>query len=198
MGANIWFISDTHFWHQNMYSFVDAGGRRIRERFVDAAEGDAYMIQRWADLVRGSDHIYHLGDVCMNRENHGGDAFVRLIRSLPGHKRLVLGNHDHLKIKWYIEAGFEKIRGSAMVDGLLLTHYPVHPSSIGFKVIGAVHGHTHQQPDISPKHLNVSVERTDYAPISLDEVKAQFAEKARLASITVPVVDAMGTLITGP
>lgn len=60
MGAQIWLISDMHLWHQNLYTFtyVDTGGieKRVREKFKDAAEGDAYMIQRWRDLVQVNDH----------------------------------------------------------------------------------------------------------------------------------------------
>lgn len=164
------------------------------------------MIQRWAELVKPQDHIYHLGDVCMNRENHGAEAFVRLIRSLPGHKRLILGNHDHLKMKWYIEAGFQKIRASSMLEGLLLTHYPVHESSIGMRAIGNVHGHTHDHPDIGSRHLNISVERTNYEPIPLEEVRARFTAKARAEMIAQKGVsippfygtDVQGNGVTGP
>ena len=170
-----------------MYNFTNASGIRIRERFKDADEGDTYMIKGWGELIRPEDHIYHLGDVCMNRENHGAEGFVKLMQSLPGHKRLVLGNHDHLKMRWYIEAGFQKIRGSALVDGLLLTHYPVHESSIGPRAIGNVHGHTHDHPDIGPRYLNVSCERTNYEPIPIEEVKARL-----LAKVPAPSLDVNG------
>ena len=73
--------------------------------------------------------------------------FIQLTRSLPGHKRLILGNHDHYDISVYVEAGFEKIRASNVIDGLLLTHYPVHPGSIG-RAIGNCHGQTHQHPEV--------------------------------------------------
>lgn len=192
MSRQIWITSDNHFWHENIYTFVDATGRRIRERFKDAAEGDAYMIQRWADLVKPQDSIWHLGDICMNRENHGAERFVALFKGLPGHKRWVPGNHDHLKLKWYVEAGFEKISGGRLIDGLLLTHYPVHQASISFKVKGNVHGHTHNAPDISPYHLNVSVERTNYEPIPIEETARRLKEKQAAS-----VLDVGGNVMDG-
>ena len=174
--ANHWLISDMHFWHENMYKFTytDATGveRRVREKFATCKEGDEYMIQRWNEIVRPSDHIWCLGDVCMERGNNRVDAFVQLIRGLNGHKRLVLGNHDHYAVGVYVDAGFQKVRASNMIDGLLMTHYPVHPSSIGFRVTANVHGHIHQQNSPPGKYINVSVEKTDYAPIALEEVKA--------------------------
>ena len=103
--------------------------------------------------------------------------FVKLFKSLPGHKRLIPGNHDHLKPKWYVEAGFEKLRGAHFFQGLLMTHYPVHPSCITFKVIGNVHGHVHAAANIRPVivgekakvWLNVCVEATQYEPIPIEE-----------------------------
>ena len=203
MAGQIWLISDMHLWHENLYRFTytDAQGneRRVRERFTHAAESDAYMLQRWRDLIRPQDHVYNLGDLCMNRENHMAHAFVELFRSLPGHKRLILGNHDHLKPKWYVEAGFEKLRGGHVIDRLLLTHYPVHPSSINFRALGNVHGHTHQQPDLGPRYLNVCVERTDYAPIPIEEAKSRLQRKISLAeTLGNHLFDVSGVEVTGP
>lgn len=198
MSAQIWLISDWHWRHENIYTFTDTSGARIRGRFADAAEGDAYIEQRWRDLVKPDHHVYNLGDCTMFRGKHQMVEFINLTKSLPGHKRLILGNHDHYDIMVYVHAGYEKIRASNMIDGLLLTHYPVHPSSISFKVKGNVHGHTHQQPDIDHRYLNVSVERTNFEPIPIEEAVLRLAEKQRLASFTTAVVDTQGNLITGP
>lgn len=172
MSGQIWLHSDWHWNHQNIYTFVytDTNGieRRVRERFANAKEGDAYIEQRWRDLIKPQDHVYVLGDLCMHRENHMAHVFVNLWRSLPGHKRLIMGNHDHLKPKHYVAAGFEKIRGAHMLDVLFLTHVPVHPLSIPKRAIGNVHGHTHAAPDIGPQYLNVCVERTNYEPVPLE------------------------------
>lgn len=175
-------MSDLHLWHENLYAFTYTDHptgveRRVRERFTTAAEADAYMIQRWRDLIKPSDHVWVLGDVCTHRGNHMRKEFVNLFKSLPGRKRLIPGNHDHYKTAVYVEAGFEKISGGRQLDGLLLTHYPVHPSSITFKVKGNVHGHTHQNPDVSPLHLNICVERTGYEPIPIERAIQELKRK---------------------
>ena len=186
----IWLHSDWHLWHQGIYKFTykDELGveRRVREKFVDATEGDAYIEQRWRDLILPSDHLYNLGDCTMFRGKHMAHEFIAKMRSLPGHKRLILGNHDAYDIKVYIEAGFQKIKASNVINGILLTHYPAHPSSLNNRVKFNCHGHTHAQPDLSPLHLNVCVERTRYEPILLEEAKHLLELKQNEMHLTNP------------
>ena len=181
--SNIFLHSDWHWRHQRIYEFTytDAYGveRRVRERFATCVEGDAYIEQRWRDLIKPQDHCWVLGDVTMFRGKHQIYEFIALFKSLPGHKRLILGNHDHYDIEVYQQAGFEKIRGSNVISGLLLTHYPVHPSSLPRRCLGNIHGHIHQQPDVSPLHLNVSVERTDYEPVPIEWALERLREKQK-------------------
>lgn len=175
--SDIWLHSDWHLWHENLYGFTytDKLGqeRRVRERFICAVDGDAFIEQEIRRLVKREDHIWFLGDMTMGRENHNADAFVRLMKNLPGHKRLILGNHDHLKPKWYIEAGFQKIKGSNLLDGILMSHYPVHESSLGFRTKLNVHGHIHQNDSPPGPYYNACVEVNEYRPINLDEIKAR-------------------------
>lgn len=166
----IWLISDTHFGHENIYRFTGLDGKRIRERFKDAAEGDAYMLKRWAELVKAEDHIYHLGDVTMNRTNNQKPNFIQLMRGLPGHKRLIRGNHDHFPTKVYMDAGFEEVYGTRKLGHLILSHYPLHPESIPHWCRANVHGHIHERDSPIGKYVNVSVERTGYEPIPLDSI----------------------------
>lgn len=167
MSVRIWVISDTHFGHENMYKFVGANGLRVRRRFEHAQEADECMYDLWAERVRPDDHIYHLGDVAMNFA-----PYVRRIKALPGHKRLLLGNHDKGKLAEYIAAGFEKIASCRMWDRktALLTHIPVHPDST---TAVNVHGHIHERT-LPGRYANVCVEHTDYAPVLLEEIIERF------------------------
>lgn len=200
--AQIWLHSDWHWLHENIYHFTytDSQGiqRRVREQFQHAKEADVYIEQRWRDLIRPQDHVYVLGDLTMYRENHMSTAFVALWKSLPGHKRLILGNHDHLKPKWYVEAGFQKIRGAHILDRILLSHIPVHPSAIPAKLLGNVHGHTHAHEDIGPRYLNVCVERTNYEPVPLEWAQEQLRQKQLAQSLNCGLVDVQGNPVTGP
>lgn len=170
----IWLTSDNHFGHHNIYRFTytDTFGveRRVRERFRDAHEGDAYMCERWCELVKPSDHVWHLGDVTMEHSSKEKKWFVDKIRSLPGHKRIILGNHDHMALDVYRDAGFQKIKGSHKIDGLLLSHYPLHPSTVPHWAWANCHGHIHQNPAPPGRYINLSVEVTDYEPVPLEVV----------------------------
>jgi len=174
--VNIWYTSDTHFSHE---SIIKYSGRP----FADAAEMDEVMIDRWNEVVRPQDHIWHLGDLTMHRQI--GAIQHRVLNRLNGHKRLILGNHDLDKTANYLK-WFEKVKACHVHDRMLFTHIPIHPRSVGrFKAI--VHGHIHLQcydpvlrlvekegkePVVEAvPYINVCVEQTVYRPISLEEIK---------------------------
>lgn len=162
----LWFISDTHFGHENIIRYC---GRP----FADAQEMDEILIARWNEVVRPFDHVYHLGDVAIRQE-----VLTRVMPRLLGKKRLVRGNHDIFKTRIYAKY-FEEIHGMRVFDHLLFSHVPVHPHSLG-RFRANVHGHTHAQPDYPGGYLNVSVERTDYRPISLEEIQRRVAPIERV------------------
>jgi calcineurin-like phosphoesterase family protein len=176
--ADIWLHSDWHWEHENIYRFTytdsDGTERRVRERFESARAGDDYIAQAWAETVKPRDHVWVLGDCTLHRGRHRATEFVKLIRGLPGHKRLTPGNHDHYHPQVYVDAGFEKIRGANRLDGVLMSHYPVHQSGL-YNCIGNAHGHIHQNdsPDIS-WYYNCCVEVTDYRPIAFETVRDYF------------------------
>jgi calcineurin-like phosphoesterase family protein len=108
------------------------------------------------------------------------DWFINTMKRFNGHKRLILGNHDHLPIKTYAEV-FEKVVGTGRwIEGLLLSHYPVHPESMG-NAPANVHGHVHNNQNnvfksivrdgVIKPYINVSIEVIDYKPVSLEEVQ---------------------------
>lgn len=181
----IWYTSDSHFDHANIIKY---SGRP----FKDVEEMNECLIARWNEVVRPSDHIWHLGDLTMHRQI--GQIKYRILDRLNGHKRLLLGNHDMDSVEHYLE-WFEKIKASHVHDNILFTHIPVHPSSLG-RFVANVHGHCHDQPDYKPverqvfkfnggpvkeavsrmvPYLNICVERTHYRPISLSEVKERIS-----------------------
>ena len=169
---NVWVISDTHFGHSAMYDFTDDQGNLIRPWAVDAADGDAFMVDAWNAIIHPDDKVYHLGDVAMRRQS------IKILESLNGNIILIRGNHDIFKLKDY--APYVKdIRGTTKVESLILSHYPLHPWSLPRWCTLNVHGHLHAnvvkkkvwfryKPD--PKYRNVSVEQTNARPVHLDEL----------------------------
>ena len=167
--ANIFFISDTHFGHAGILSFKREDGSPLRD-FLSVEEMDEHMVERWNSVVRPQDHIYNLGDVVMRKQN------LSILSRCNGHKRLVRGNHDIFPTKEYLKF-FDEIYGVRVLDGMIFTHIPIHPESLGrFKA--NVHGHIHGSlpGKFGPKYINVSVEAVDYTPVSLEDLKLRLSE----------------------
>lgn len=168
---DIWVISDTHFGHENIIKYCN-------RPFKNVDEMDAFMMYRWNSVVKPGDKVYHLGDVYMG----SGENAYKILNRLHGQKRLVVGNHDDLKSK-VLHDHFKKISlWRIMKDfGLLLTHIPVHESSIseiGKKNDGSsynrltnIHGHIHQNKSPEGRYRCVCVEQIDYTPINIEELR---------------------------
>lgn len=173
---NIFFISDTHYGHEApCTTFKRDDGSKLRD-FSCAAECDQFQEEQWNKTVGKKDKVYHLGDISMTNQG------LNILHRLNGEKVLIKGNHDKQNLSRYATY-FKDVRGSHQFDGMLLTHIPVHPDSLGRWGFN-VHGHTHhrrvtvdvddvagyrREPD--PRYFCVSVECINYTPISLEEVK---------------------------
>ena len=175
----IWLISDMHLFHENMYKFIGHDGvTRTRAKFTSAAEGDEYMIDAWNAVVKPEDHVWNLGDLTMERSSGDIWKIEKVMKSLHGHKRLILGNHDHYDVRIYRNIGFEKVKGSHRFDRLVYSHIPLHPEAISSdKILANVHGHIHDRPSPEGKYVNVSVERINYQPIPVEEVYLRAKER---------------------
>lgn len=179
--ANTFLISDTHFGHEKTCTvFKREDGSPLRP-FASAEEMDEEMIKRWNEKVKPTDKVYHLGDVVINRK------FLHILDRLNGDKVLIKGNHDIFKLEDYTRY-FRDIRGYHVLNGMILSHIPVHPDSLerfGTNIHGHLHANRVQMKDIytgngtknDPRYQNVCVEWTDYAPISLEEVKERIVKE---------------------
>lgn len=174
MSRNIWIISDTHFAHSNVLKFKDKENELIRgKRFKDIEEHDWYMVDEWNKLVKPQDKVYHLGDVYMS----GTKSYMEnLLSKLNGHKRLILGNHDNGKDQILLKF-FEKIDVWRKFPefGLLLTHIPVHESTLKEARFGThtlnIHGHIHHNKSPDGPYQCVCVEQTDYKPVNIEDLR---------------------------
>lgn len=180
MAATIWFWSDPHFHHANIIQYSS-------RPFADIQEMEDKLVTLHNSVVKPQDHSYCLGDFSILRAKREWPEIIRVGKRLNGHKRIILGNHDHCPTNVYTQAGFEKIRGSwGGIDGLMLSHIPVHPRSVGFRFRANVHGHIHENGPFDPvvsidkdtqrvtvkPYINVSMEAIGYTPISLEDINA--------------------------
>lgn len=178
--AATFLISDTHFGHEKTCTvFKRADGSPLRP-FASAEEMDEAMIKRWNDRVRPSDKVYHLGDVVINRR------FLHVLDRLNGDKVLIKGNHDIFQLEDYYPR-FRDIRGYHVLNGMILSHVPVHSDSLerfGCNIHGHLHAnrvtkvkHAGATPEIDPRYFNVSVECIDYTPILLEDAMKAIKEQ---------------------
>jgi calcineurin-like phosphoesterase family protein len=174
-------ISDTHFNHANILKFEDRVGKAVRGQFSSVEDMNEHMIQRWNEVVKPGDKVYHLGDVVFG-DNKVEWMDINMPR-LMGSKRLVFGNHD--EPSHFVGKGhFQKTSLWRIFKefNILLTHVPVHESTVMEGRGGSnrpmlnVHGHIHQNESPSQFHHCVCVEHTDYRPVNIEDL-AKIANK---------------------
>lgn len=158
--------ADTHFGHNGVCVFTRQDGTKLRP-WDNAEEMDEAMIKLWNDTVRPKDKVYVLGDLVINRK-----ALKQTLPRLNGEKVLVKGNHDIFKLDDYVPY-FKDIRGYHVLSGMIMSHIPIHQDSLA-RFGCNIHGHLHEKrvmlgKEIDPRYFSVSVECTDFKPISLEQ-----------------------------
>lgn len=170
----LFITSDTHFGHEACCTvFTQPDGETPLRPFDNAEEMNEQMIQRWNEVVKPEDTVYHLGDVVMNK------SFLPIVARLNGRKRLVMGNHEGErkgKTSTDLSKYFEKLFGCRVFGDFIMTHIPIHPSQLA-RFGNNVHGHLHATEIDDPRYLCVSVEHTDFRPITIEEVRERIAKR---------------------
>lgn len=162
--VKIYVISDTHFGHENSLKWTDSEGNKLRP-FNTVDDLNNTIITNWNNTVTNQDHVYHLGDVVINKK------YLDLVKQLNGHKRLVRGNHDIESTSKFIEVEFKEIYGVRVFPGLkcILSHFPIHIECLREDWIN-VHGHLHSSNLNDLRYINVSVEQINYTPVCLEDI----------------------------
>jgi calcineurin-like phosphoesterase family protein len=185
---SVFLVSDTHFGHAGVCRFTRNDGVTKLRPWDNADEMDEAMVKAWNDRVRPNDKIYHCGDVVINRRS------LSIMSRLNGDKVLIRGNHDIFKDDEYRQY-FRELRAYHVMNGLILSHIPVHEASLG-RFGCNIHGHLHANrvmkargvdartgeilysDEIDPRYYNVSVEQLpNFAPILFEDVLKKIKEQ---------------------
>jgi len=160
---DIWFISDHHFWHQNIIGYTSRDND-----FSSVTEMNKYLIKEHNSVVKKNDWVYMLGDFCLNNK----EECKKLVSQLRGNLFLVLGNHDRHPMAWYYDCGFKKVYDAPIIfdKWFILSHQPIEYISPSMPYVN-IHGHTHDESFEGKQRINVSVERNKYRPISYRGIK---------------------------
>jgi len=155
----VYLIGDTHFDHANIIRYCDRPFRNVQEM-------NETIVRNWNETVKDRDTVYFLGDWTFGRGHKPAKYWVR---KLKGHIISIRGAHD------WREKGirFEDFKVLPYHEySFLLIH---DPDQAGDWHSWIIHGHKHNNnmskyPFINGerKTINVSVELTNYRPISLD------------------------------
>lgn len=178
---NTFLTADSHFGHKGVTQFLGPDGVTKLRPWDNTEDMDEALIANWNSVVRPKDKVYHLGDVVINRKA------LKTLARLNGDKVLIKGNHDIFRLEEYTPY-FRDIRAFGHFDGFALTHIPIHPDSLS-RWKGNAHGHLHSNrvmlgDRIDPRYLCLSVEQTNFTPISWEAVKIMW-EKQQVVNVQV-------------
>lgn len=158
---NTYIWSDTHLGHTNIIRYCN-------RPFMDTELMDKTILRNWRETVKGEDTIIHLGDVCFKWSR---ERLQNVLANLPGHKILVMGNHDRShSIEWWREVGFHEVYPHPIIyrKWYILSHEEVFLND-KMPYIN-IHGHHHQHKFADACYRNVSVEQTNYLPVLFDSL----------------------------
>lgn len=166
---SVYFIGDPHLGHKNIAKF--------RPWVRSTEENTKLFLSEWNRVITKRDDVYMMGDVAFNNES------LELLKTLPGRKILIKGNHDDFVTSKAQADVFYEIHGMLKYKGMWLTHCPIHPDEMRNRKCN-IHGHVHnatimkgwgpwRKPD--PRYINTCVDvlwpqRGSFF-ISLDEIR---------------------------
>lgn len=188
MSKEIWFCSDLHLGHSNMYKFTNYDGTKCRP-WDNYEEAEEYMLQEFNKVLKPTDTLYILGDVA-SKTDRASYFFNSLV---PCRRILLMGNHDNKIGFKFLSKYFNEIRGAYNLENYIMTHIPVSSGSKG-RFRRNLHGHTHNNiitidnngktPD--PWYRNVCVERTGFKLINFSEIKTETEKLIEKGIIVIP------------
>lgn len=175
--------SDHHLGHDNVWAkFTRLDGRPLRP-FSSTEEMNETIIQNHNSVVKKADDIVvYLGDITINKK------FMPLVKRMNGRKIIIMGNHDKHALQLYIDAGFEAILGSKEYDGFIVSHIPLHTSSVN-RFGACVHGHFHDKFINDPRYLCVCMEHTCFTPLAFEEIYQRLKDNQDHFAATGKVID---------
>ena len=183
----VFLVSDTHFGHTGVCRFTRNDGVTKLRPWDSTEEMDEAMVKAWNERVKPTDKVYHLGDVVINRKS------LKILNRLNGDKVLIRGNHDIFRDDEY-RMYFRELRAYHVMNGLILSHIPVHEASLG-RFGCNIHGHLHANrvmkargvdartgeilysDEIDPRYWCACVEQTDFAPILFEDALKRITEQ---------------------
>ncbi len=158
---NIWFTADTQFGHCNILKYCN-------RPFKDHDHMNESMIERFNEVLRPGDVLYHLGDVKhsqMTWDNTLGRLNTKEIH-------LILGNHDKTKEakQWRFRSINDLKSLTVAGQNIKMAHYAMR--TWASKRYGGMqlYGHSHGQLPGLGRQMDVGVDTNNFYPYHVDEI----------------------------
>lgn len=170
---NVFFSSDTHFFHDNIIKYCN-------RPFSSTEEMNEKIIENWNSYVKDNDIIYHLGDFSINsRDREKNKSKEQLLKKtfgrLKGKKILIYGNHDIAFLDLYRDLFIEVMPYKEIkIDNKIwiLCHYPIEEWNGSHSGVGIhLHGHSHGTGTVKPNRIDVGVDCHNFFPLEINEIK---------------------------
>jgi calcineurin-like phosphoesterase family protein len=174
----IWFTADYHIGHWNILTL--GKGRP----FSSLDEMHAAIADRHNAVVRPGDLVYFLGDLALKIK---WDEAMRFRKRLTGNFYYILGNHDSVAKEMFrhdptcfvwmhdLETIKPKIDG---IPPITLCHYAMRTWPGSHKGSWQIYGHSHSNlPEDHSLSFDIGVDAWDFAPVSIEQVKAKMQKK---------------------
>lgn len=185
----IHFISDCHFWHNNVIKYSN-------RPYVSVEEMNATLISRWNERVADGDDVWSLGDFAFAKLGQ----ISEILSQLNGNIHMVTGNHDEVIIKnrqYLLDSGLVKEitpYKEVSFKGQMITmfHYGSRVWNKSHYGSWALFGHSHGNLTPYGKSVDVGVDSTfvtgkaEYRPLSFDEIK-EFMDNRKIETTDMHV-----------
>lgn len=165
---SVFLTSDLHFGHSRIHEFRS-------DRFSSQKEHDDYILNEIRSLSK-RDVLFILGDFIFDSKNY--DYYISQLKEAACRIKLVMGNHDSLKL--YNEDRFEIQLPLFSYKGIWLSHPPIHESQLRGR-LGNVHGHIHSNGNYEyeihdKRYFNVNIDCNNYKFVSLEAIKNHYKD----------------------
>jgi len=155
---NYWVIADTHFGHE-----------KIKQSNNRPDNFEELILENLKAKIKKDDVLIHLGDFCLKDDLYWHKRFSEI----ECKKWLILGNHDHKTMSWYLSNGWDFVCSHFTLklfgEYILFSHTPQENTSI-INIHGHLHDSNHRKGYLlTEKNILVLIEGT-FEPCLLQKI----------------------------